>query len=268
MSILTGKNILVIGDEGAQIIELEAELKKHRVNLFTVPCARINKADLEAKTADIILLNHLHDGNACDMAMAIIATSSLLSKIPLFTLVGNDETKINEALMMGAADYITAHEPITSVIKKMKQILGQPDNFSAPNIFDVPEDVPDVSSKGRRVFVVEDDSLLRNLLDSKLTSCSFPHELASTGEDIINKIKKFKPEVLILDLMLPVKNGFEILAELKADNELKSLPVIVFSNRDAQEDKKRVFELGADRFYVKAMTDLSLLIETIEELCA
>ena len=68
--------------------------------------------------------------------------------------------------------------------------------------------------------------------------------------------------------MLPVKNGFEILAELKADATLKSLPVIVFSNRDAQEDKQKVFELGADRFFVKAMTDLSVLIETIEELTA
>ena len=66
--------------------------------------------------------------------------------------------------------------------------------------------------------------------------------------------------------MLPVKNGFEILAELKADLELKKIPVIVFSNRDSQEDKQKTFSLGAERFFVKAMTDLSFLIETIEEL--
>lgn len=268
MSILAGKNILIIGEEGNQITELEAELKKQRVNLLVSPCGTADLSDLESKNVDIILLNHLHEGDSCSSAMSIIAASASLKRIPLFALVGNDVKKIQEALMLGAADYITADEPVASVMKKMKQILGQPDNFSAPNIFDVPEDVSEVTGRGRRVYVVEDDSLLRNLLDAKLTSSSFTHEITSTGDGAVEKIRLFKPQVLILDLMLPVKNGFEILAELKADPELKSLPVIVFSNRDAQEDKQRVFDLGADRFFVKAMTDLSLLIETIEELSA
>jgi len=64
--------------------------------------------------------------------------------------------------------------------------------------------------------------------------------------------------------MLPGKSGFDILAELKDDEVLKNIPVIVFSNRDGQEDRARAKELGAVDFYVKAMTDLSELIEKIE----
>ena len=268
MSVLADKNVLIIGDENRQIVELESVLKEHRVNILTAACGTTTATDLATKKIDIILLNHLHDGDPCSSLMSSLEGSKFIKEIPIFALVSDDETKIQQALMLGAADYITTQEPIQSIVKKMKLIFGQADNFSAPYIFDLSEDVPDVTIKGKRVFVVEDDSLLRNLLDAKLTSSSFPHEITATGADAISKIKAYKPDVVILDLMLPVKNGFEILAELKADATLKSLPVIVFSNRDAQEDKQKVFELGADRFFVKAMTDLSVLIETIEELTA
>jgi DNA-binding response OmpR family regulator len=268
MSILAGKNVLIIGDESRQIVELEAELKEQRAIVHNVQCGSTTAADLSNKKIDIIILNHLHDSDPCSALMAELEGSKFIKEIPIFALVGDDETKIQQALMMGAADYITSREPVGSMVKKLKLILGQPDNYSAPYIFDVPEDVPDVTIKGKRVFVVEDDSLLRNLLNAKLTTSTFPHEFAVNGEGVIEKIRTYRPDVIILDLMLPVKNGFEILAELKADAHLKSIPVIVFSNRDAQEDKQRVFELGADRFFVKAMTDLSLLIETIEELTA
>jgi DNA-binding response OmpR family regulator len=268
MSILAGKNVLIIGDENRQIVELESELKEQRATILKATCGNTTVSDLAGKKIDIIILNHLHDNDPCSALMDTLEGSKFLKEIPIFALVGDDETKIQEALMMGAADYITTREPISSVIKKLKLILGQADNYSAPYIFDVPEDVPDVTTKGKRVFVVEDDSLLRNLLDAKLTSSVFPHEFAVNGEGVIEKIRAYKPDVVILDLMLPIKNGFEILAELKADSALKLLPVIIFSNRDAQEDKQRVFDLGADRFFIKAMTDLSLLIETIEELTA
>lgn len=268
MSILAGRNVLIIGDESRQIVGLELELKEHRVSVFKSPCGSTTVADLADKKIDIIILNHLHESDPCSTLIDTLKGSKFLKEIPIFALVSDDETKIQQALMMGAADYITTREPVSSIIKKLKLILGQADNYSAPYIFDVPEDVPDVTVKGKKVFVVEDDSLLRNLLDAKLTSSAIPHEFAVNGEGVPEKIRIYKPDVVILDLMLPIKNGFEILAELKADASLKSIPVIIFSNRDAQEDKQRVFDLGADRFFIKAMTDLSLLIETIEELTA
>jgi len=66
--------------------------------------------------------------------------------------------------------------------------------------------------------------------------------------------------------MLPGRSGFEVLTEIKNDKKLSDVPVVVFSNRDGQEDRQKASELGAKGFYVKAMTDLSELIETIESL--
>lgn len=268
MSILAGKNILIVGDESRQIVELEVVLKQQRMNIVTTSCGITGVNDLLKNKIDIILLNHLHDGDPCSQLMDDLQDSHLIKEIPIFALVEESEEKIQQALMLGAADYITTKESVTSIVQKMKHMLGQPDNFSSTALFNVPEDIVSVAPKSSRVFVVEDDALLRNLLDTKLTASSLPHEFAKNGADVLSKIRTFQPNVLILDLMLPVRNGFEILADLKADPDLKHLPVIIFSNRDSQEDKQKVFTLGADRFFVKAMTDLSVLIDTIQELSA
>lgn len=265
MSILSGKNILIVGGENSQIIELESVLKKQKMNVLTASCGSTSAADIETQNISIILLNHLHENDICSHIIDEIRGTRFAKGIPVFALVPDNEQKIQEALMMGAADYITTNEPLNSVVQKMKVMLGESDNFSGATILDVPVDTIEVSGHGKKVFVIEDDALLRSLLASKLEASGFPAEFAINGADILEKVKAFKPSVIILDLMLPVKNGFEILADLKADLNLKKTPVIVFSNRDSQEDKQKVFELGAERFFVKAMTDLSFLIETIEE---
>lgn len=268
MSILTGKNVFIVGDENEKIKELESTLADQGMNVYLSTCAGVTVKDLEKKRTDIVLLNHLHGGDMCVKLLNEIRESRLFKTLPVFALVENSEDKIQNALLRGAADYITTLEPVASILTKIKTIFGQPDTWSGSSVFDVPPDTAKVTTKGIRVYVVEDDPLLRNLLDVRLETSHFPHEFAVDGKDILTKIKQFKPQVVILDLMLPMKSGFEILEEMKADGQLKNIPVIVFSNRDAQEDKQKVFGLGADRFYVKAMTDLSVLIETIEELVA
>lgn len=266
MSILAGKTILIVGDKNSQVSALEPVLKKHGMRVLMAACGEVSLSDIHGDDVDIVLLNHLHEGDACTEILNQYREKILTKNIPIFAMVRNSDDRINHVLMLGAADYVTETESVESIIRKIKIIFGQPDNFSSSSVIDVPPDTALTTKKGIRVYMVEDDSLLRNLLSTRLTASSFPSSFAVDGEDVIPKMLEFKPQVIILDLMLPIKNGFEILAELKAHPELKSIPVIVFSNRDSQEDKQRVFSLGADRFFVKAMTDLSVLIETIEEL--
>lgn len=266
MSILAGKNILVIGEVNHQIAELEAVLSNQHMVIFTATCGETNVQDILSKKIDIILLTHVHEGSACKKILSQLQNENLTRVIPIFALVEPSEDKIQHALMLGAADYITTLEPVVSIIQKMKLIFGEPDNFSDSASIDITPDNFKSRNAGIKVYIVEDDSLLRNLLTMRLEQSSYIHEFSKDGIDVINKMRLFKPQVIILDIMLPIKNGFEILAELKADSELKSVPVIMFSNRDEQNDKKKSFELGADRYYVKAMTDLSVVVETIAEL--
>lgn len=266
MSILAGKTILIVDDNTPDVRELTSALKKHKMEVVIASCDDVSLATIQSQNIDIVLLNHLHTGDTCTKILAELREHILNKSIPVFVKVSNTQEKIRHALMLGAADYITPEETIESIINKIKGIFGQPDNFSSSSVIEVPPDTALTTKKGVRVYIVEDDPLLRNLLSTQLEASSFPSAYAEDGNDVISKIREFKPQVIILDLMLPVKNGFEILAELKQSYDLKSVPVIVFSNRDSQEDKQKVFSLGADRFFVKAMTDLSFLIETIEEL--
>lgn len=266
MSILDGKSVLIVGDETSRILDLESALKRHGMSVAVVGCGVVSLDQIKSRNADLVLLNHLHEGDTCTDLLNQLREKILSKNIPIFAMVENSQDKIRHALMLGAADYITPDESTESVVKKIKIIFGQPDNFSSASVIDVPPDVALTTKKGIRVFVVEDDPLLRNLLNTRLEASSFLSDFAVDGTGIVQKIIDYKPQVIILDLMLPIRNGFEILEDLRKNPTLKHIPVIVFSNRDSQEDKKRIFDLGADRFFVKAMTDLSVLIETIEEL--
>lgn len=265
MSVLAGKNVLIIDAPDTASSELETQLKKHHATVLKAVCGEVTPDYLTSQKVQLIVVNHVHNGEACFILLQKLQSKEL-QEIPAFVSVPDNEKAIQRVLMSGAADFILPNEKTDSVLIKLKTILGQPDNLSGSNVFALPDDETFVTAQGKRVFIVEDDSLLRNLLHAKLEATKFPHEFATSGATAVEQIKSFKPQVIILDLMLPVKNGFEILEEIKQDAQLKAIPVIIFSNRDSEEDKKRVFTLGAERFYVKAMTDLSVLIEAVEDL--
>lgn len=266
MSILEGKTVLIATDEKEGVLDLENVLKRNGMKVEFSDCNSALLSSFGDGSIDLVIVNHLHDKNACIKLLSQLRQAMILKNLPVFVVIENSLESIKETLLLGATDYLTVDESTESVVKKIKIAFGQPDNFSSTSVIDVPPDVALTTKKGIRVYIVEDDPLLRNLLSTRLEASSFPSDFSIDGANVVQKIIDYKPQVIILDLMLPVKNGFEILEELKKNPESKHIPVIVFSNRDSQDDKKRIFDLGADRFFVKAMTDLSVLVETIEEL--
>lgn len=264
MSILAGKNILIVGEETSQIQNLETELKQSGANIIAKPCEMVTTDSIEADSIHVVVLNHLHDGEICKAMMLSLRDGRETKVLPVFVLVDGSEDKIQEAYALGAADYITPDEDAQSILAKITAVLGDDNNFSDGSAIDITPDEVDITKKGVRVYVIEDDPLLRNLLSIKLEKTGFPYEFSSDGRNVVETMLQFKPDIVILDLMLPGKSGFDVLAEIKANETLKSIPVLVFSNRDGQDDKHKAKELGAVGFYVKAMTDLSDLIETIE----
>jgi len=153
---------------------------------------------------------------------------------------------------------------LTDLLKEAEKAILADSNES--NIIDISEEKPTIfkdPTKEMRILVVEDDPLLRNLLAIRLEKSQIPCRFSNDGKNAVNDIKDYKPTLLILDLMLPEKDGFTVLKEIKAESELAQIPVIVFSNKDSDEDKKRAKDLGASAFLVKAMTDLSDLVKII-----
>ena len=257
---------LIIGDGTEQMTSLQSALQKRGVATKVMTCSAVTDELLRTTDFDIVIFNHLHKNAMCSNLIPLLKSTELNVTIPVLAFVDDDPEMIQTALEEGAADYLTPNENIESVVQKIETLLQGDSLFSGSVDIDITPEKAKVTATGVRVFVVEDDPLLRNLLSIKLNKSFFPCHFSNGEDGTLNSIREFKPDVIVLDLMLPGKSGFDILTELKATDDLKSIPVIVFSNRDGVEDRDKAKELGAVGFYVKAMTDLSVLVETIEKL--
>ena len=117
-----------------------------------------------------------------------------------------------------------------------------------------------------KVLVVEDDEMIRDLVLTKLGKSGCTTFAAVDGAAVLPAAEEHQPDAIVLDLMLPTKTGEEVLAELKAHDTLRDVPVIVFSNKSADEEVKNVMDMGAARFFIKAHTNLNDLVHDIKAL--
>lgn len=118
----------------------------------------------------------------------------------------------------------------------------------------------------KKILIVEDDSFLQGLEATKLEKENFEVITASTGEEAMKKISEPGLDVILLDLMLPNFDGFEILKKVRSMEDKKHIPVIVFSNLSEQKAIDKSKELGATDFMVKSNFTLDELIKNINSI--
>lgn len=104
----------------------------------------------------------------------------------------------------------------------------------------------------KKILVIEDEKTLRFLLNQTLAEEGFEVEEAIDGEEGIQKLKESKPDLILLDLLLPGIDGFEVLSRIKRDSDLESIPVIILSNLGQEEEVERGLKLGAIDYLIKA----------------
>jgi len=113
------------------------------------------------------------------------------------------------------------------------------------------------------ILIVEDDKFLRELIAQKLSKEGFNISEAVDGEEGIKKIKEEKPQLVLLDLILPGIDGFEVLSRMKEDPIVSSTPVIILSNLGQKEDVEKGLKLGAVDYLIKAHFTPGEIIEKI-----
>jgi DNA-binding response OmpR family regulator len=104
----------------------------------------------------------------------------------------------------------------------------------------------------KTILIIEDDKFLRELIVQKLLKEGYDISEAIDGEEGIKKIKTEKPDLILLDLILPGIDGFEVLSRMKADEKLAKIPVIILSNLGQREEIERGLKLGANDYMIKA----------------
>lgn len=102
------------------------------------------------------------------------------------------------------------------------------------------------------ILIIEDDKFLRELISRKLLSDGFKIEEAIDGEEGLRKIEEVKPDLILLDLILPGLDGFEVLERIKDNPSTSAVPVLIFSNLGQRDEIERGLKLGAVDFLVKA----------------
>jgi len=128
-----------------------------------------------------------------------------------------------------------------------------------------PEKTVAENSAVKTVLLIEDDQFLRDLMMTKLEDEQFRVEIALEGNEALKKVKELKPDIILLDLMLPGIDGFEIMERMREDKDIAGIPVIILSNLGAPHDTERAKELGAADYMVKAQFTPTEIVERVKE---
>jgi DNA-binding response OmpR family regulator len=117
----------------------------------------------------------------------------------------------------------------------------------------------------QNILLVEDDPFLIDIYTTKLKESGFSVEVANDGDAALKKARENKPDLVILDIVLPQIDGWEILRKIKSEPEFKNLKVIILSNLGQKEEVEKGIKLGAVKYLIKAHYTPSQVIKEIKK---
>ena len=114
-------------------------------------------------------------------------------------------------------------------------------------------------SDKNRVLIADDNQPNRELLEAYLAGVDCDVEIAVDGQDTLNKVKSFQPDLILLDVMMPKLSGFEVCQKLKADPVLKKIMILMVTALNESGDIERAVKAGTDDFLSKPVNKVELL---------
>lgn len=116
-----------------------------------------------------------------------------------------------------------------------------------------------------KIAIIEDDPTINQMYRMKFEAAGFDVQLASDGERGVALVEAFKPDLILLDMQMPVKNGHQALKEIRAASWGKDIPVIILTNMGEEESPKELRELGIESYIVKADLTPSQVVERVKD---
>jgi two-component system alkaline phosphatase synthesis response regulator PhoP len=254
------QKIIIIEDEKTL---LDAIAKKLEVENYQVQTALDGQEGLEKikeDKPDLILLDILMPKVDGFEVLEKLNKDPGLSKIPVIIISNSGQpVEIERAMSLGVKDYlIKAEFDPQEVIVKVKNVLGQ--------FLKKDDEKTKKAGDAKNILIIEDDQLLRSLCSKKLMMEGFNVDTAIDSQQGLEKINKNKPDLVLLDLVLPGMSGFEVLKIVKSnpDKKIVSIPVIILSNLGQESDIKKGKELGAEDYLIKATTTTDEIVDKIK----
>ncbi|HEY9583592.1 MAG TPA: response regulator [Candidatus Paceibacterota bacterium] len=154
-------------------------------------------------------------------------------------------------------DYvIKSHIEPDEIIEKVQKVFGKNTEVAKDTMV----------KNNKKILWVEDDKLLSTILSKKIETSGYTLLKANGDEEAFKYLESEMPDIIVLDIMLPEMNGFDILQKIKMNEKHKKIPVIMLSNLSKQADIEKAKMLGANKFIVKAAVSLDEIIHEIATL--
>lgn len=267
------QKILIIEDETALTDVLRSRLKKEG---YEVSAAEDGKKGYDAIIAwqpDLILL---------DIVMPKMDGYEVLEKMnknnikrPVIIISNSGQpVEIEKTKKLGAVDHLikTEFDPQEVIAKVKAHLAGESrdeitDTAATEPIDPIQKDKNAKPDVGIKVLLVEDDSFLRSICSKKLVREGFTVYEAIDGEMALKEVEKIKPDIILLDIILPAIDGFGVLTEIKkiSDKKIANIPIIMLSNLGQDDDIKKAIELGANDYLVKAHFTIEEIVTKIKK---
>ena len=268
---MTKKKILIVEDEQSLVDLLVTKLKKegYDVEFATDGVAGLEK--IKAWRPELILL---------DIVMPKLDGYGVLEKLneqgdktPVIIISNSGQpVEIEKTKKLGAIDHLikTEFSPV-DVLDKVKDCFengGKAKAGSGEAIILEPHEDEKARKLGVKVLLVEDDSFLREICSKKLTKEGYTVYEAIDGEQALNSIAAIKPDIVLLDIILPAIDGFQILNQIKShkDEAVKKVPVIMLSNLGQEDDIQKAMDMGANDYLVKAHFTTEEIVNKIKKI--
>lgn len=260
--------ILIIEDEEVLSDVLESKLKKAGYDTVVAADGVEGFNKIKEWHPDMILL---------DIVMPKMNGYEVLEKmkeekiiIPVIIISNSGQpVELEKTKKLGAVDYLikTKFNP-DDVITKMKKYLNGQGNQVKDEVEIKPRGGDGiVNERGLKVLLVEDDSFLRDICAKKLTKEGFLVFEVPDGEQALKNLEKIEPDIILLDIILPTVDGFEVLEQIRSNKnkKIKQTPVIMLSNLGQEEDVKKALNLGANDYLIKAHFTTEEITEKVKK---
>jgi DNA-binding response OmpR family regulator len=119
-----------------------------------------------------------------------------------------------------------------------------------------------------KILIIEDDRYISKMYQLKLSLDGFDVQIADNGRIGVDKVREFKPDIILTDILMPEMDGFEVIKIVKGDPETKDIPILIMSNLGQEDHIQKGLDLGAMGYIVKSQYTPSKVVEKIKEILA
>ncbi|MEI6304902.1 MAG: response regulator [Candidatus Taylorbacteria bacterium] len=218
----------------------------------------------------LVLMNVILPGYDSYALLKQKMAEPLLRKIPVFLLSTQGlPINMNKIPQDSVAEFVMQFkEDASSIVNRVKTFLGDTTSKTTVGSKTTESASGTINGNKKKILWVEDDKLISNILGKKLIASGFELLHVVNGEEALRTLSTERPNIIILDLLLPGMNGLDILQKIESNPIYKAVPVMILTNLDKQSDRDRAKLLGARIFLVKANTSLDQIVKEIQQYCS